>query len=296
MTRPHRYEPDVNATFAEMAAHYGVAVMPARAYKPRDKAKAESGVLIAERQLIARLRDRGFCSLGEANAAIRECVAEINARPFQKLDGSRQSLFGQLDRPALRPLPATRYEFATWSKATVNIDYHIAADKHYYSVPFRLARQQAGVRLSAATVEIFCRSARVASHPRSHVRHGHTTDPAHMPESHRQHAAWTPARITEWAGQAGPSAAALVAAILESRPHPEQGYRAALGIIRLAGRYGQDRAEAACARALALRACSYRSVESILRNGLDRQPLPGQAPALPPHPAHANVRGPGYYN
>jgi transposase len=177
VTRPHRYEPDVNATFAEMAAHYGVAVIPARAYKPRDKAKAESGVLLAERWIIARLRDRRFCSLGEANAAIRDCVAEINARPFQKLDGSRQLLFEQLDRPALRPLPGTRYEFATWHKARVNIDYHLAADRHYYSVPYRLARQQVDVRLSAAAVEIFHRSARVASHPRSHVRHGYTTDP-----------------------------------------------------------------------------------------------------------------------
>jgi transposase len=295
VTRPHRYEPDVNATFAEMAAHYGVAIMPARAYKPRDKAKAESGVLIAERWIIARLRDRRFCSLGEANAAIAACTAEINARPFQKLDGSRQSLFEQLYRPALRPLPATRYEFATWHKARVNIDYHIVADRHYYSVPYQLARQQVDVRLSAATVEIFRNSARVASHPRSPVRHGHTTDPAHMPESHRQHAAWTPQRITSWAGKAGPSTAALVARIVESRPHPEQGYRAALGIIRLAGRYGSDRSEAACARALALRAYSYRSVESILRTGLERQPLPGDAPELPPHPAHDNVRGPGYY-
>lgn len=296
VTRPDRYEPDVNATFAEMAAHYGVAVMPARAYKPRDKAKAESGVLIAERWIIARLRDRRFCSLGEANAAIAACAAEINARPFQKLDGSRQLLFEQVDRPALRPLPATRYEFATWRKARVNIDYHVAVDKHYYSVPYQLARQQVDVRLSAATVEIFCHSRRVASHVRSQVRHGHTTDPAHMPEAHRRHAQWTPSRITDWAGQTGPSTAALVAAILASRPHPEQGYRAALGIIRLAGRYGGLRAEAACARALALRSYSYRSVESILRNGLDRQPLPGQAPELSPHPAHANVRGPGYYN
>jgi transposase len=295
VTRPHRYEPDVNATFAEMAAHYGVAIMPARAYKPRDKAKAENGVLIAERWIIARLRDRRFCSLGEANDAIAACTAEINARPFQKLDGSRKLLFEQLDRPALRPLPPGRYEFATWHKATVNIDYHIAADKHYYSVPYQLARQQVDVRLSAATVEIFRHAQRVASHVRSHVRHGHTTDPAHMPQAHRQHAAWTPQRITEWAGKTGPSAAALVTRIVESRPHPEQGYRAALGIIRLAGRYGGDRAEAACARALHLRAYSYRSVESILRNGLDRQPLPGQAPELPPHPAHANVRGPGYY-
>jgi transposase len=296
VTRPHRYEPDVNATFAEMAAWYGVAVIPARAYKPRDKAKAESGVLLAERWIIARLRDRRFYSLAEANAAIAGCVAEINARPFQKLDGSRQLLFEQLDRPALRPLPATRYEFATWHKARVNIDYHIAADKHYYSVPCQLARQQVDVRLSAATVEVFHRSRRVASHVRSHVRHGHTTDPAHMPESHRQHAAWTPQRITGWAAKTGPATANLVEKIIASRPHPEQGYRAALGIIRLAGRYGAERAEAACARALALRSYSYRSVESILRTGLDRQPLPGDSPALPPHPAHVNVRGPDYYN
>jgi transposase len=296
VTRPHRYEPDVNATFAEMAAHYGVAVIPARAYKPRDKAKAESGVLLAERWIIARLRDRRFCSIGEANAGIAACVAEINARPFQKLDGSRQSLFEQLDRPALRPLPATRYEFATWHKARVNIDYHIAADKHYYSVPYQLARQQVDVRLSAAAAEIFHGSRRVASHVRSHVRHGHTTDPAHMPESHRQHAAWTPQRITGWAAKTGPATANLVEKIIASRPHPEQGYRAALGIIRLAGRYGPDRAEAACARALALRAYSYRSVESILRTGLDRQPLPGGTPALLPHPAHVNVRGPDYYH
>jgi transposase len=296
VTRPHRYEPDVNATFAEMAAHYGIAVIPARAYKPRDKAKAENGVLVAERWIIARLRDRKFYSIGEANAAIRACVAEINARPFQKMDGSRQSLFEQLERPALRPLPPGRYEFATWRQARVNIDYHIEADRHWYSVPYQLARQQVDVRLSAATVEIFHHSRRVASHARSFQRHRHTTDPAHMPESHRQHAEWTPSRITGWAARAGPATARLVEKILASRPHPEQGYRAALGIIRLASRYGDARAEAACARALALRSYSYRSVESILKHSLDRQPLPGTGPAIPAHPAHENVRGPGYYN
>jgi transposase len=211
------------------------------------------------------------------------------------MDGSRQSLFESLERPALRPLPATRYEFATWRKARVNIDYHVEAGRHWYSVPYQLARQQVDVRLSAATVEIFHSSRRVASHLRSFERHRHTTDPAHMPEAHRQHAQWTPSRITEWAGKTGPATAALVGQIIAGRPHPEQGYRAALGIIRLAGRYGSDRAEAACARALALRSHSYRSVESILRTGLDRRPLPDDAPQLPPHPAHANVRGPGYY-
>ena len=233
-----RYEPDVNATFAEMAAHYGVAIIPARPYKPRDKSKAEGGVLLAERWIIARLRGRKFTSPGEANAAITTCTAEINARPFQKLDGSRQLLFERVDRPALRPLPATRYEYATWRKARVSIDYHIvvSADAHDYPVPCRLARQQVDVRLPAATVEVFHRGQRVASHPRSAQRHRHTTGPAHMPDSHRAHASWTPERITEWAANTGPSAAALAAAIMASRQHPQQGYRAVLGIIRLAGR------------------------------------------------------------
>jgi transposase len=252
-------------------------------------------VLLAERWIIARLRGRKFTSLGEANAAIAGCAAEINARPFQKLDGSRAELFGQLDAPALRPLPATRYEFAAWRKARVSIDYHLAADWHYYSVPYRLARQQVDVRLSAATVEVFHHGQRVASHPRSLARHGYTTDPAHMPESHRAHAQWTPQKITEWAARTGPSTAALAEAILASRTHPQQGYRAVLGIIRLASRYGADRTEAACARALGLRSYSYRSVNSILAAGLDRQPLPGSTPAISPHPAHGNLRGPGYY-
>ncbi len=295
VTRPDRYEPDVNATFAEMAAHYGVAIIPARPYKPRDKPKAESGVLLAERWIIARLRGWKFTSLGEANAAIAGCAAEINARPFQKLDGSRQELFEQLDRPALRPLPATRYEFATWRKARAGIDYHIAADSHYYSVPYRLARQQVDVRLSAGAVEVFHRGQRIASHPRSQVRHAYTTADEHMPESHRRHAQWTPQRITEWAAKTGPSTAALAEAILASRTHPRQGYRAVLGIIRLASSYGPGRTEAACARALALRSYSYRSVKSILSTGLDRQPLPGSAPPLSPHPVHGNLRGPGYY-
>jgi transposase len=293
---PHRYEPDVNATYAEMAAHYGMAVIPARAYKPRDKAKAESGVLLAERWIIARLRDRRFFSVSEANAAIAGCVAEINARPFQKMDGSRRSLFESLERPALRPLPPDRYEFATWRQARVNIDYHIEADRHYYSVPYQLAGQQVDVRLSAATVEVFHSSRRVASHPRSSGRHRHSTDTAHMPESHRRHAEWTPSRIIDWAAKTGPATAGLVQAILAwTRPHPEQGYRSALGIIRLAGRHGPGRVEAACARALHLRSYSYRSVESILKHSLDRQPLPGARPAPPAHPSHGNVRGARYY-
>ena len=295
VTRPNRYEPDVNATYQEMAAHYGVAVIPTRSYKPRDKAKVEAGVLLAERWIMARLRNEHFGSLGEANIEIARLVEWVNARPFKKLAGSRRSLFEQLDRPALRPLPADRYEFAVWRKAKVNIDYHIElrADRHYYSVPYGMAGETVDVRMSAATVEVFHRHRRVASHVRKFTP-GFSTDPAHMPESHRLHAAWTPSRIIAWAAKTGPATAKLTEAIMAARRHPEQGFRSCLGIVRLGDRYGAERLEAACERALAVRAHSYRSVESILRTGLDRQPLPADGPERA-HPDHDNVRGPDYY-
>ena len=258
-----------------MAAHYGVAVIPARAYKPRDKAKAESGVLIAERWIIARLRDRRFCSLARRTPRSPRAWPRSTPGRSRSSTAAGSSLFEQLDRPALRPLPATRYEFATWHKARVNIDYHIVADKHYYSVPYQLARQQVDVRLSAATVEVFRHSRRVASHVRSHVRHGHTTDPAHMPESHRRHAEWTPARITEWAAKTGPATAALVAKILESRPHPEQGYRAALGIIRLASRYGAGPGRGC------LRPCPAAALVLLPQRRVDPAHRPGPPAACP---------------
>jgi transposase len=294
VTRAHRYEPDVNATYAEMAAHYGVAIIPTRPGKPRDKAKIEAGVLVAERWILARLRNRRFFSLAEANVAIAECVQVINERPFRKMAGSRRSWFEELERPAMRPLPATGYEFARWRIGLkVNIDYHVESNRHYYSVPHQLVGDRVDVRATAGVVEVFHASRRVASHLRDDTPGRHTTDPAHMPESHRRHAEWSPSRIIAWAETTGPSTAALAAAILESRPHPEQGYRSGLGIIRLADRYGTERVEAACAGALAVRALSYRSVESILRHGLDSQPL-RSGPART-HPHHQNLRGSGYY-
>jgi len=211
------------------------------------------------------------------------------------MEGSRRSWFEELERPVMRPLPATRYELATWRLGLkVNIDYHIEADRHYYSVPHQLVGQRVDVRSTATTVEVFHSSRRIASHVRSHVAGGHTTDPAHMPVSHRRHAEWSPSRIIAWAQRTGPATAGLAEAIMAARPHPEQGYRSCLGIIRLADRYGPERVEAACARALAARALSYRSVESILRHGLGAVPLAGPRPVRA-HPRHANVRGPGYY-
>jgi transposase len=296
VTRAHRYEPDVNATYQEMAAHYGVAVIPTRARKPRDKAKVEAGVLLAERWILARLRNRRFYSLAEANTAVRDLVVAINDRPFRKMAGSRASLFESLERPVMRPLPATSWEFATWRLGIkVNIDYHVEVDGHYYSVPYQLVGQRVDVRSTASTMEAFHSSRRVASHLRSYQRGRHSTAAAHMPVAHRRHAEWTPSRIVAWAATTGPATAGLAEAIMANRPHPEQGYRSCLGIIRLADRYGPQRVEAACARALAARALSYRSVESILRHGLDSQPLPTPAPVRT-HPRHVNVRGAGYYN
>jgi transposase len=294
VTRPHRYEPDLNAAYAELAAHYGCAIIPARPYKPRDKAKVETGVLIAERWILAALRNRTFFSLAEANRAIRERVAWLNNRPFKKLEGSRASLFAELDRPALRPLPPVPYEYATWKRATVSIDYHVEYERHYYSVPYALVGERADVRASARTIEVFVRGRRVASHLRSAAPGRHTTESAHMPESHRRHLEWTPGRLVAWGEQTGPATGALVAAILRSRPHPEQGFRSCLGIFRLGRRHGPVRIEAACARALAVGALSYRSIDSILRAGLDRAPLPEPAPVRATRD-HPNVRGPGYY-
>jgi|SRR5579859_269913 len=295
VTKASRYEPVINPTYAEMAAHYGCVVIPARPHRPRDKAKVEAGVLIVERWILARLRNRTFFSLAELNAAIRTLVEHLNRKPFKKLAGSRLSLFMDMERPALRALPAVAYEFALWPKAKVSIDYHLEVDRHYYSVPYRFIGETCDVRLTAAVVEVFLRGRRIASHLRSYKRGGFTTDPSHMPESHRRHLEWTPSRIVSWGQKVGPATGEFTEGILQSKPHPEQGFRSCLGIMRLGRQYGDERLEAACRRALSARAFSYRSVESILKIGLDRQLLTDQLPRARAHPMHENVRGPNYY-
>jgi transposase len=294
VTKPHRYEPDVNATYQDMARHYATAVIPARPYKPRDKAKVEAGVQFAERWIIARLRRTRFTSLGALNDAILELVAVINDRPFKKLEGTRRSLFEEIDKPALIPLPLARYEFATWRQARVNIDYHLEIDHHYYSVPYTLAREVVDVRVTNTTVEVFVKNRRVAAHARSYDKGRHVTDAAHMPAAHRRYLEWTPGRILAWANKTGPATGAFISELLTRRPHPEQGFRSALGVLRLAKRYGDARLEAACARASACQSFSYKSVESILKHNLDQQPLGERAPRRS-HAVHPNVRGPNYY-
>lgn len=295
VTRASRYDPEVNRTYAEMAAHYGTVVIPARPRKPRDKAKAEAGVLVVERWILAALRNRQFFSLTALNEAIAELLKRLNSKPFQKLAGSRRSLYESLDRPALRPLPLQRYEYAEWKKVKANIDYHVQVESNFYSVPYQLVHMELEVRLTGATVEVFHGGKRVASHLRSRGKGQYITDPQHRPAAHQRHLEWTPSRIIHWAETVGPAAAQLVQAVMAARPHPEQGYRACLGILRLGNRFTPERLEAAARRAVAIGATTYPSVESILQQGLDRIALAAATSDPPSTPAHVNVRGPEYY-
>jgi len=296
VTKPDYYEPDINPVYLDMADHYEIAVIPARSGKPRDKAKVENAVLVAERWILARLRKRTFFGLEELNCAIRELREELNRRPFKKLPGCRRQLFEEQERPAMRPLPAEPYVFSHIKKARVHPDYHIEVTSHFYSVPFTLVKKEVEVHFNAATVEVYHAGVRVASHRRS-FKPGHTTLPEHMPPHHRALAQWTPERIAAWAAKVGPCAEKTVTEIMARRQHPEQGFRACMGLLHLAKKHGNQELEAACTRAVALGSFSYKSVKSILASGLYRQPLPAQLTMpLPTAGYHENVRGSGYYN
>ena len=292
ITRACFYEPVVNRTYADMASHYGTAIMPARPYKPRDKAKVEVGVQVVQRWILARLRNRRFFSLGELNQAIRELADQLNDRPMRGWGTTRRALFGQVDRPALQPLPATPYEYAEWKRCRVNLDYHVEIDKHFYSVPFRLLRQEVEARLTARAVEIFHRGKLAAAHPRGVRAHRSTTLAEHMPSSHRRYRDWTHERILREAAAIGDDTAALVGVILRSRPHPGQGFRSCIGILRLAGRYDAERLDAACAKALALGTRSCGPVAAILKNARESRRQEPDPPSL----LHENIRGSGYYH
>ncbi|HEX9291189.1 MAG TPA: IS21 family transposase, partial [Anaeromyxobacteraceae bacterium] len=291
-----RYEPGIQRTYEELAQHYGTAILPARPGHPRDKAKVEVGVLIAQRWILARLRHETFFSLDALNERIGERLEELNDRRMRVYGASRRELFERLDHPALKPLPMERFAYSEWRKARLNIDYHAEVEHHFYSAPHALVHEEVEARLTAITVELFHKGERVASHLRSYQRGRHTTIDEHMPKAHREHAEWSPSRIINWAGTIGPSTKALAEAILAERRHPEQGYRSCLGILRLGKRYGKERLEAACARAFSVRARSYRHVESILKNNLDRIPAPAKPPAAGPPADHENIRGGDYYN
>jgi transposase len=291
---PCRYEPDLNPTYQDLAQHYGTAVIPTRPRKPKDKAKVEVGVQVVERWILARLRNHTFFSLADLNQAIRELLDELNARPMEHLGRSRRQLFESLDQPALKPLPELPYEFAIWKKARVNVDYHIEFEKHYYSVSHTLIHKEVYVRATQSTIEIFFNNRRVASHRRSNAPGRHTTLSEHMPPAHQKYLEWSPDRFTRWAQSIGPSTAQLVQALLDARQHPQQAYRSCLGLLGLGSRYGEQRLEAACRRALRLDIHSYKGVKNILEAKLD-QVEPEEAPTLVPK-THANIRGQTYYH
>jgi transposase len=295
VTAACRYEPGISRTYQEMASHYGTAVLPARVRRPRDKAKVEVAVQVVQRWVLARLRHRKFFSLAELNAAIRALIADLNDRPMRNPGASRRALFESIERPALLPLPTEAYAYPEWRRCRAGLDYHVEVLGHFYSAPYRLMRETIEARITDLTVELFHAGVRVASHVRSPREHRPTTIADHMPSANRRHAEWTPTRVLREAAAIGPSTIALVERILTTKPHPEQGFRACLGILRLARSYATERLDAACERGMSIGASSYGSVQSILRNGLDRafrpDPVPDDVAVL-----HSNIRGADYYH
>ena len=293
VTRAHRYDPDLNPTYYNFALHCGFGIVPARPYKPRDKAKVENAVQVAQRWIVAALRHHKFFSLEELNVAIRELLTKLNHRPFRKREGSRATAFEAIDKPALKPLPMEPFDVSEWSRARVNIDYHVVFDSNLYSVPYNLVHELVEIRSTPTTVEILHKGTRIASHLRCRGRGVALTNGEHRPRSHRAHLEWTPSRMVHWAETIGPNTARLFERIMSDKPHPEMGYRGCLGIIRLAEKYSAHRVEAASERALLTGACRYKSVESILRNSLDRVPPSTLPPASTP--PHDNIRGSEYF-
>ena len=295
VTAADRYEPALNPTFAEFARHYGIAVIPARPVRPKDKAKVENAVQQVERWILAPLRDRVFFSLSELNEQIELKAKDLDQRLMKGPNASRKELFEQLDLPLMRALPVERYVYAQWKRAKLGPDYHLEFEGHRYSAPHGLVGRSVDLRVTAHTVEVFVQGQRICTHPRSLLRRGFTTQHSHMPKSHQEHAEWTPERLESWALQAGPSTAALVRELLAGKLHPQQGFRACMGIISLQKRYTAPRLEAACARAMAFRAFSYQNVKTILEKGLDAEPPP-LVPVMSSPVSHANVRGASYFS
>jgi transposase len=287
------YDPEINRSYAMMAAHYSVGILPARPYRPRDKAKVEAGVRFAQTYILGRLRHQTFFSLAEANRGIALVLDRMNSHVMRRLGQSRSDLFVTVERPALRALPAIDYEFAEWRLARVGIDYHVEIEDFYYSVPHALIRVQVDVRITSRTIEVFHHAKRVAAHQRRYSGQRHRTEPDHMPSAHRRYAAWSPDRFQRWARSIGPNTEGLVIAVLANRPHPEQGFRTCLGVLRLFRGLDPARAEAVAARALAIGALTYKSVASILKNNLDRAPQAAESSTVI---EHQNLRGSGYFH
>lgn len=298
--RADRYEAEVNESYAELARHYGTCVIPARVRRPRDKGKVEAAVLVAQRWILAALRHRTFYHVNELNVAIGELLVKLNARVMRHVKASRRELYERLDRPALKALPATPYEYAQWKQARLNIDYHLVFDDHYYSAPYTLTGETLWVRATHTTIELIYKGKRIAAHPRSFTKYAYTTEPAHRPASHRAHLDWTPSRLIDWGQTIGPSTAALIEYVITHKPHPEQGYRSALGILRLSKKFGNARLERAADKALAIQSPSYKTVKTMLARRMEEAPVTETRASATTREAKAlgrtNVRGRDYYH
>lgn len=299
ITKPDRYESEINRSYQELAEHYGTCVIPARVRKPKDKAKAEAGVLLASRWIIAALRNKTFYSLEDLNDAIAVILEKLNNKQMRHFKKSRQELFESLDKPALGRLPEVPFQYSEWKKATVNIDHHIVYEDHFYSCPYQLIKHPVDIRATNTTIEIFHRSERVASHRRSHKKGGYSTELSHRPLSHREHLKWTPERIINWGKSKGQNTGLFIEHLITIKAHPEQGYRSALGVIRLSDKYGAERLNQACGNALAIGTISYQTVKNMLKNGMDKVPLPTKKQDFKQQEffiSNENVRGKNYYH
>ena len=293
VTKAHRYDPDINVNYQHLCEHYGIAIVPARAATPKDKAKVESAVSIVERQILAPLRHMTFSSIGEINAAIKERLTALNSQSFQKMKTSRRELFETIDKPALRSLPSSRYQFAEWKKAKIHVDYHFVFDDHFYSVPYRHVRHTVEIRATAKTVECYHQGERIAVHVRSYQRYGFTTLAVHMPKAHQEQAKYSLSYLHSWAQKIGEQTSQYIDHMMKSRSFPQQAYRACYGLLRLSNRYGEERLEKACAKAFAVGATRYQHVESILKNNLEEVPV--NQTIMIQLPTHGNIRGANYY-
>lgn len=295
VTKAHRYDPDINANYQHFAEYYSIAIVPARAGQPKDKAKAENAVSIIERQILAPLRHMTFCSIGEINMEIRKRLLILNNQLLQKMKVSRQQLFEQIDKPALKPLPPERYQYATWKKAKINIDYHFVFEEHYYSAPYTYLGKQTEIRATAKTVECFYANERIAVHQRNYKKHGFSTLVEHMPKAHQEQARYSIDAIKNWANKIGNNSTQFVERLIKTRAFPQQAYRACLGVLRLSNKYGEFRLEKACKKALLVGATRYKQVEDILKNNLEEVPT-GNNITEPALLNHDNIRGSTYYH
>ena len=294
VNKAHRYDPDINVNYQHFAEHYGTAIVPARAATPKDKAKVENAVGIIERQILATLRHRTFFSLAEINAELKSRIIALNQQQFQKMKTSRQQLFEEIDRPALKPLPSERYQYATWKKAKINLDYHFVFEDHYYSVPYQYVGKAVEIRATSKIVECFCCNQRIAAHQLNNKKYGFSTVEAHMPRAHQEQARFSSGSITNWAAKIGNNTVLFIEHMIKTRHFPQQAYRACLGVLRLSNKYGDVRLEKACAKALLVGITRYKQVEDILKNNLEEVPISDNLSSIP-LPVHDNVRGPDYY-